>query len=161
MSTGPRAGTAGPDGAARSRATPARLVLTAIALFTATGALAFDWNDTHVFNPEWPAHAKFHNGLGIILALLIGCLSLWYLWSGRGRDGQRLRFAVLLLVPFWIAFGAAVLVPGAGYTDPGEELPTSPANQTQIAVLVLLALALAYRSEMRRVPRRTESAEVR
>jgi hypothetical protein len=42
--------------------TPGKIVLTAVALFTSTGCYLADWSDSHVFNPRWPPHAKFHNG---------------------------------------------------------------------------------------------------
>lgn len=45
-----------------SEITPGKIVLTAVALFTSTGCYLADWSDTHVFNPRWPPHAKFHNG---------------------------------------------------------------------------------------------------
>jgi hypothetical protein len=28
---------------------------------SAVGSYVFDWNDTHIYNLEWTAHAKFHN----------------------------------------------------------------------------------------------------
>ena len=42
--------------------TPGKVLLSLVGLFTSTGCYFADWSDTHVFNPKWPPHAKFHNG---------------------------------------------------------------------------------------------------
>lgn len=42
--------------------TPGRILITVGNLFYSLGAFAADYNETHVKNPRWPPHAKFHNG---------------------------------------------------------------------------------------------------
>ena len=42
--------------------TAGRTILTLVAIVTAVGGYIADWNHTHVYNPRWPPHAKFHNG---------------------------------------------------------------------------------------------------
>ena len=37
-----------------------RSLLTVANLITAAAPLAADWNDSHIFNERWPAHARFH-----------------------------------------------------------------------------------------------------
>src|ERR1700712_117763 len=38
------------------------ILITLSTLATTIGSFAADWSPTHVFNPRWPPHAKFHNG---------------------------------------------------------------------------------------------------
>jgi hypothetical protein len=35
-------------------------LLTLANVITAVAPLAADWNDSHIFNDRWPAHARFH-----------------------------------------------------------------------------------------------------
>lgn len=44
------------------------------------GAFSADWNATHVFNPKWTPHAKFHNAQTITLSVVTAGLTLWQLW---------------------------------------------------------------------------------
>ena len=38
-----------------------RSLISATAVAQMVGPFVFDFNDTHIYNPSWPAHAKFHN----------------------------------------------------------------------------------------------------
>jgi hypothetical protein len=43
--------------------TTGRLVIVVGNLLYAVGAFIADYNETHVKNPRWPPHARFHNGM--------------------------------------------------------------------------------------------------
>jgi len=49
-----------------------RSLLTIVGLFTSTACYVADFNETHVYNPTWPAHAKFHNGQTMSMGMCIG-----------------------------------------------------------------------------------------
>ncbi|KAK4972597.1 hypothetical protein LTR28_012123 [Elasticomyces elasticus] len=55
-----------------------RWLLTVSAVFTGIAPIVVDWNETHVYNPLWPPHAKFHNGqtmsMGVFLSLRFAVL---------------------------------------------------------------------------------------
>jgi TRAP-type C4-dicarboxylate transport system permease small subunit len=40
----------------------------------------FEISDTHVFNPEWGAHAKLHEVWQLATNCLIGIFSIWLIW---------------------------------------------------------------------------------
>ena len=44
-----------------------KLLISGVAAFTAVGAYLYDYNETHMFNPQWPPHAKFHDAQTISL----------------------------------------------------------------------------------------------
>ncbi|BDX06935.1 DUF6640 family protein [Planctobacterium marinum] len=39
-----------------------------------------EWNDSHVFNPDWPAHARFHEVWQLSTNIALGILVLWLCW---------------------------------------------------------------------------------
>ncbi len=58
-----------------------RAILSGAAVFTAVGGVLADWNRTHLFNPRWTPHAKFHDGWTILLGGGLGANSLYLLWK--------------------------------------------------------------------------------
>ncbi|MBO0708390.1 MAG: acetyltransferase [Candidatus Dormibacteraeota bacterium] len=94
-----------------------RILLTAAGLLTVVGPLSADWNRSHVFNPHWPSHARFHGVVGSLTGAVLAALSLGALWlPGRGRVSRDAAAAVPLV--YWGSFGPAALLPGSGVDDP-------------------------------------------
>lgn len=92
---------------------PGGILLSLSLVLTAVISLAADLNTSHLFNPAWPAHAKFHDVA--MLNLLIGVcgVGLWLLWRKSLEPKVAAIVAALVPVIFWSAFfWAPVLVPG-------------------------------------------------
>lgn len=154
---------------ASSLSTPAvgfpfgKVLLSAGALFPAVGAFLADWNATHLFNPKWTPHAKFHDAQTITLAAEAAGLSLWYLWGPGSKTGSpglsRLRSATLFGGLFFLTLPPAILFPGVKLVDEDNpHRPTTfaglPVNQvTGIAAILLPLLAVGYALEKRRLRR--------
>ena len=103
--------------------TPGRILITLGNMMYALGAFAADFNTTHVFNPRWPPHAKFHNGQTMTLGILLSVTSLAFLWkSAHARDVTRARESLwwaAMIGSFYCAAGcSAILYPGTEWTDP-------------------------------------------
>lgn len=104
---------------ARRPLTGARLVVSLLALFTAVSPYVADFNRTHVYNPYWPGHARFHNGQTMTFGLLSGLLTLYFLWGkSTGPALENWRVACLLAALYWLALVPARFYPGATLTDP-------------------------------------------
>ncbi|WP_100640653.1 DUF6640 family protein [Alteromonas facilis] len=43
-----------------------------------------EWNQTHVFNPDWPPHARFHEVWQLFTHIALGLMALWLAWL-RGQ----------------------------------------------------------------------------
>ncbi|HWE94770.1 MAG TPA: DUF6640 family protein [Tepidisphaeraceae bacterium] len=88
-------------------------LVTVAALLTSGLAYVFEWNDTHVFNPKWPPHAKFHNAQTLLLGSLLGAVSFFLLW---GRHD--VHAAILTCSLYWIAQLGSLAFPGTALVDP-------------------------------------------
>src|SRR3954451_19657047 len=90
--------------------TVGRKVLRGIAGATAVGGFLADWNRTHLFNPSWPPHARFHDAMTIALAAGLGGSALYFLREGADERDVALGAALPALA--WSSMGAAFAFPG-------------------------------------------------
>src|SRR3954462_7827511 len=90
--------------------TVGRKALRALALTTAVSGFVADWNRTHLFNPAWPPHARFHDAMTIALGTGLGGSALYLLREGADRREVALGAALPAL--FWGSMGAAFAFPG-------------------------------------------------
>lgn len=138
-------------------------ILLSTASVTATGGFVADFNATHLFNPAWPAHARFHDAQTIMLGLLLGLLGLYYLRRDGGDPRADLGRAALLPALFWISQLASFLFPGTGGLE--AELPSRVPrlaglwiDERMVSVMMLIlqvtGLMLARRRLEQVVPRR-------
>lgn len=97
--------------------TPGRLLTTLSSLSMVLGAFISDWSETHVFNPRWPPHAKFHNGQTMSLALALSAATMYYVWWAR-PSGETGRFAAFLAAVYPLTGVTAAWYPGALGRDP-------------------------------------------
>ena len=94
----------------------------------------FDANGSHMFNPEWSAHARLHDAIAVCLATLTAMAGLVFLcFRDVRRHSGLFRLAAMTGLLPWVAILAAGLVPGTAYANPdaaadhvhlfGSELP--------------------------------------
>lgn len=105
--------------------TPGRICLSLTALATSITPYLADWSPSHIFNPRWPPHAKFHNGQTMSLGLTLGIATAYYTWRDTTKPKDSLRTAAIFGCLYYLAGLSAILYPGAMGTDPefGEGFP--------------------------------------
>ena len=129
-----------------------RAMLTLTSLATMSLAYVADWNETHIYNPDWTPHAKFHNAQTMSLGALLGLVGLYALWMRRGAwSHYRLQLAACVASLYWITQLSAIFYPGTALVDP----PRTFAPQPALAAAILAFNALAYIVERRRIGRST------
>jgi hypothetical protein len=131
-----------------SRKSLGRTLISLVSVVTAVGPYRADWNETHVKNPAWPPHAKFHNGQTMSLGLALGTTSLWQLWRRPGRAG--LDAGAVLASLYWLTQISALAYPGSKAVDPPG---TAKFPQAVVAFPALAVTALGYVLERRRLAR--------
>lgn len=120
-----------------------RILLTIALLLTLLGSISA-WNDTHVFNPSWPPHARFHSAAGVFRSIGFSLIGLWLLWRKSADFLPRLLVATAVPVLTWGTFFLAVLVPGSGVEDQPGALPRVLGLALNLFIaLIFSALALA------------------
>ncbi len=126
-----------------------RLTLSGAAIGTIVGTGRADLNRTHVVNPGWPPHARFHAAAGWGTVTGSQLLALWLLWrpGQQGREGDlAVTTAALLPAIAWAPFFFALAVPGTAVEDQPGHLPRIagvPANLVP-ATLIPAICALGY-----------------
>jgi tryptophan-rich sensory protein len=126
-----------------------RLVLTGAAIGTIVGTGRADLNRTHVFNPNWPPHARFHGVAGWGTVAGSQLLALWLLWRPDQQSGEHdlaVKTAALLPTISWVPFFFALSTPGTAVEDEPGHLPRFagvPANLVP-ATLIPAISALGY-----------------
>jgi ABC-type xylose transport system permease subunit len=142
-----------------------KAMITMVAVAAPVGAVAADWNPTHLYNPTWSPHAKFHDAQTIAVAAELAAVSIWQLWGGRGLTPSRLRWAVLTAAMYWVSQCLAVLFPNTALADGQDEhtmIIGVPVNQVTAQAFVLLPVLAAGRhlaSSTTRAPRASTEQE--
>jgi hypothetical protein len=95
-----------------------RWLLASAAITTTVGGYLTDWNRTHLFNPRWSAHAKFHDAQTILLGSLAGGSALVLLLRTGGDQQLQLRVATWMLATFWLSMAGSILFPNTAQADP-------------------------------------------
>lgn len=88
-----------------------RWILGSVATITATAGYLVDWNSTHLQNPDWPPHAKFHDAWTILLGTALGGSALYSLRKGD------LTMAALLPALFWATQAGSFAFPNTAGAD--------------------------------------------
>src|SRR5215831_3938247 len=99
------------SGAAGSGRLLGRGLLTLANVITAAVPLAADWNDSHIFNERWPAHARFHGVTALAMSTTLASANIWSLWSSDRGQARTRSFAAAVPVAYWAPFFLAPLVP--------------------------------------------------
>lgn len=130
-----------------SKTLAARCLFTINAIGFSVGGFIADWNDSHVFNPRWPPHAKFHDGQTLSFGILLALATLFFAWRRSGdRRTNVLAASITGVVLYWAQAGAYAF-PGTAWTDPeflgpGQSLEdTGPQVYFELLGTAVVALA--------------------
>lgn len=127
-----------------------KVLISLIAAGTTVGPYVFDWNETHIRNPKWPPHAKFHNAQTMSMGVALSTAVFYHLWK-PGYSRTALDSAAISASTYWVTQLSAGLYPGTASVDPPGE---DNWPQLKFALPILGAIALGYVIERRRITRK-------
>src|ERR1700693_5641361 len=113
-----------------------RSLLTLANVITVAAPFTADWNDSHIFNERWPAHARFHGVTALAMTTALSSANIWFIWSRESGQTTARFFAAAVPVAYWAPFFMAPLVPGTAVDDPPHpvgRLAGVPANLPRAA----------------------------
>lgn len=128
-----------------------KVLISLSAVWTGVGPFLFDWNETHIYNPSWPPHAKFHNGQTMSMGAGLAAATLLQLWPPFRNNAQAraaLDGASVSAVMYWLTQASALAYPGAKAVDPPG---TAFFPQGRYAGPPLALVVLGYALERRRL----------
>jgi uncharacterized protein DUF6640 len=122
-------------------------VLSFVLVAGAAVSTAVDWNTTHLFNPAWHPHARFHDALFLMIIDAMSLVALWLLWRRSREPEIAVKVAALLSAAIWTPFFyITTLIPGTSLLA-AEDVPVLrvagmavPPNLVVAAVLLLLTI---------------------
>jgi hypothetical protein len=135
------------------RARLGKFILGFVLVVGAVISTAVDWNTTHLFNPAWHPHARFHDALFLLLLDGATLIVLWLLWRPGREPGVAVIAATLFALAVWTPFlYIEALIPGTSLLASndvpmlklaGLVLPPNLAIAIVSIVLTLVGYALA------------------
>jgi len=55
-----------------------RILFCLVSVYLVVGAHIADYSRTHLFDPRWPPHAKFHDGQTLMFSILLAALTILF-----------------------------------------------------------------------------------
>jgi len=131
-----------------------RLLFTLSGVGLTLGAHLADLSRSHMFNPRWPPHAKFHTGQTLSMSLLLSVLTICFAWR-RTSDQHDAVFATAgFAAAYWVTQATAIAYPNTAFYDPefitADSFPLGLPLQAYFELLFLLLIALASWLAIRR-----------
>lgn len=130
-----------------NKITAGRVLMSLGATVAGVGPYLADWNETHIHNPNWPPHAKFHNAQTMSMGLALCGTTLYHLWKRDSHPQQHLTSAAITGSMYWLTQISALAYPGSASVDPPQKARYA---QAVVAIPALTATALGYALERRR-----------
>lgn len=98
-----------------------KILLTISIVLYAIAVPYLEINDTHVFNPDWVAHAKLHEVWQLITNSSLGAVALWLTWVSADGKGKASVIALLITGGFLAAYAMQGLYGGSMVHPDGTE----------------------------------------
>lgn len=95
-----------------------------------------EYSPTHIFNPDWPGHAKLHDVWQLITNSTFSAAAAWLAWT---RTDLRLaaRLGLVAPVAFLVSYFTMDLYGGSMVNSDGTELKFGSLNASLVMMLIV------------------------
>lgn len=128
----------------------AKYLISFCAIVTIIIPSLMDLNSTHMTNPLWAPHARFHWSIQWYSITILNGIALYLLWGRYAEAGSRLATIMAGMAPilFWGSFFPSLLMPGTSPWPDGVEpfavLPPNIYIAGFISLLSVLGIWMDY-----------------
>ncbi len=98
-------------------------------------------NESHLFNSNWPDHARLHEAWQLMTNSALSALAVFLIWSDRAPR-LAILLSLIISVPFLLAFATASTYGGSMLHTDGTQLAVWGVNLGVFVALVLSSLLL-------------------
>ena len=125
-----------------------RILFCFVSLYLVVGAHVADYSRTHLLDPRWPPHAKFHDGQTLMFSIFLAALTLFFAIKKTQDRNITLIATTSFAALYWVTQALAIVYPGTAFVDPEFDTPRAyllglPAQATiDIIALSLIAVAM-------------------
>lgn len=98
-------------------------------------------NQTHLFNAEWPSHARLHEAWQLITNAATSALALYLVWTGKAPK-VAIMLSLIIGLSFLTAFALGGTYGGSMLHTNGTQLAVGGINVAVLVVVPLMAMLL-------------------
>jgi hypothetical protein len=95
-----------------------RILFTFVAVAFAVAGHFADMTTTHMFNPNWPPHAKFHAGQTLIFSIVLALCTIFFSFRKTLDKVNSVIAAGLFSALYAVTQALAILYPNTYFWDP-------------------------------------------
>ena len=124
-----------------------RILFYFVSLYLVVGAHIADYSRTHLLDPRWPPHAKFHDGQTLMFSIFLAALTIFFATQRTEDRKLTLISTAAFASMYWVTQALAIVYPGTAFVDPEFDTPRAyllglPAQATiDIVAISLVAIA--------------------
>ena len=78
-----------------------KMLISLAAIITAVAPILADWNDSHLFSPQWSPHARFHGAVSLGMTTSLSSVALWLLWRRSPDQDAPVTVAAAIPMAYW------------------------------------------------------------
>jgi hypothetical protein len=126
-----------------------RFLFCFVSVYLVVGAHIADYSRTHLLDPRWPPHAKFHDGQTLMFSIFLALLTIVFANMKTLDKKAALVATTSFAALYWITQALAIVYPGTAFVDPEFDTPRAyllglPAQATIDIIALCLISVAAY-----------------